>query len=159
MVEIYQEKMTVDVNEEFVVFLIEMRINKLWKIHKWLPVAMAMKKMINELMQNPELGCINYESWSGRTSIMVQYWKSFEHLEKYAINKDSKHVPAWLEFNNKIRGSGDVGIWHETYVSKKRSYECVYTNMPRFGLGKVGNLIPAIDKNHTARGRMTGKNT
>lgn len=159
MVKIYKEKMTADVDEEFVVFLIGIRINKLWKIHKWLPVIMAMQAMLKELRQNPELGFINCESWLGRTSIMVQYWKSFEHLEKYATSRDSKHVPAWLKFNNKIRCSGDVGIWHETYLLKKGSYECVYTNMPRFGLGKVGNLIPAIDKNHTARGRMTGKNT
>ncbi len=154
MLNIYNGKMTSDVDEEFVVFLIGIRINKLWKVHKWLPVTMAMKKMINELKQNPEMGFINYESWSGRTSIMVQYWKSFEHLERYAKSKDSNHVPAWLEFNNRIRGNGDVGIWHETYLSRKGSYECVYTNMPRFGLGKVGNLIPAEGKHHSASGRL-----
>ncbi len=156
MAETFKEKMTADMEGEFVVFLIGMRVNTLWKIHKWLPVTLAMQRMITELKQNPELGFIHHESWLGRTSIMVQYWKSFEHLERYAINKGSQHVPAWLEFNNKIRGNGDVGIWHETYLSKKGNYECVYTNMPRFGLGKAGNFIPAIDQHHTARGRMTG---
>ena len=34
---------------DFVVFLIGMRINKFWQIHKWFPVAMAMPKMIKEL--------------------------------------------------------------------------------------------------------------
>jgi hypothetical protein len=157
MVEIYKEKMTVDINDEFVVFLIGIRINTLWKVHKWLPVFKAMQKMIKELQQNPELGFISHESWGGRTSIMVQYWKSFEHLEKYAKSNDSKHVPAWLEFNNKIRASGDVGIWHETYLAKKGSYECVYTNMPPFGLGKVDKLMLAEGKFHSAGGRLRGK--
>lgn len=154
MAVINKEKMTVDIDGEFVVFLIGIRINTLWKVHKWLPVSIAMQKMIKELKQNPELGFISHESWGGRTSIMVQYWKSFEHLEKYAKNNDSKHVPAWLDFNNKVRASGDVGIWHETYLSKKGDYECVYTNMPRFGLGKASNLIPAESKHHSARGRL-----
>ncbi len=159
MAKIYQEKMTADVDGEFVIFLIGMRINKFWKVHKWLPVTLAMQRMITELKQKPELGFISHESWFGRTSIMVQYWRSFEHLEQYAVSKDSQHVPAWLEFNNKVRTNGDVGIWHETYLSQKERYECVYTNMPQFGLGKVGKLIPAVDQHHTARGRMTGENT
>jgi hypothetical protein len=41
---------------EFVVFLIGMRINKFWKFHKFIPVAMAMPKMLKELYQNPNQG-------------------------------------------------------------------------------------------------------
>ena len=48
MAQINKERMTAETNEEFVVFLIGMRINKPWKIHKWLPVFLAMPKMINE---------------------------------------------------------------------------------------------------------------
>ncbi|HEC18909.1 MAG TPA: DUF4188 domain-containing protein, partial [Gammaproteobacteria bacterium] len=154
MTEINKEKMTAQMDHEFVVFLIGMRINKPWKVHKWLPVVMAMQRMITELRQKPELGFLHHESWLGRTSIMVQYWQSFEHLEQYAVNKDARHVPAWLEFNNRIRANADVGIWHETYLSGQGRYECVYTNMPPFGLGKAGRLIPAVDRYHTARGRM-----
>jgi hypothetical protein len=122
MAEIYKEKMTANVDGEFVVFLIGMRINSLWKIHKWLPVALSFSKVVRELRENPEFGFISHESWYGRTSIMIQYWKSFDHLITYAKNNDSKHVPAWLNFNNKIRKSGVVGIWHETYISKKGFY-------------------------------------
>lgn len=50
--------------------------------------------------------------------------------------------------------SGDVGIWHETYKISRENYECVYVNMPEFGLGKVGTLIPALGKLATAKGRM-----
>lgn len=156
MTDIFKERMTADVDGDFVVFLIGMRINKPWKIHKWLPVAMAMPRMINELYQNPEMGLVSHESWFGRTSIMIQYWKSFEHLEKYAKSKDSSHLPAWAEFNKQIGSYGDVGIWHETYLSKKGSYECVYNNMPQFGLAKVGDHVSATGRFNSASGRIQG---
>lgn len=154
MVEIVKEKMTAEMDGEFVVFIIGMRVNKFWKIHKWLPVSKAMSKMIKELESNPELGFLGHESWFGRTSVMIQYWKSINHLLEYAQNKDAVHTPAWLNFNDKIRKSGDVGIWHETYITRKGDYECVYTNMPLFGLGKIGNRVPARNEYHSARGRL-----
>jgi Domain of unknown function (DUF4188) len=41
--------MTARIDGELVVFLIGMRINRLWKCIKWLPVARAMPRMIREL--------------------------------------------------------------------------------------------------------------
>ena len=154
MTKIIKERMTADVDGEFVVFLIGLRINNFWKIHKWLPVASAMPKMLKELYKNPELGFISQESWFGRTTIMVQYWKSFELLENYAKSKSSAHLPAWAEFNKRVGSNGDVGIWHETYLSQKGKYECVYNNMPQFGLAKVGAHIPATGKHKTASDRI-----
>jgi len=151
---ISKEKMTVEVEGEFVVFLIGMRINSFWKVHKWLPVAKAMTRMIRELRRDPDSGFLGFESWFGRTTLMVQYWKSIDQLLEYAQNKDAEHTPAWLNFNDNIRKSGDVGIWHETYISGKGKYECVYTNMPRFGLARVGNYVPAKGGYHSARGRL-----
>ena len=159
MVEIIKERMTAEVKGDFVVFLIGMRINNLWKIHKWLPVAMAMPKMVNELYKNPDMGFISHEQWFGRTTIMVQYWKSFEHLENYAKSKTSNHLPAWAEFNKKIGSNGDVGIWHETYLSKQGSYESVYNNMPKFGLAKAMSCVPATGKYQSANDRINCKNT
>ena len=46
--------MTAEVEGDFVVFLIGMRVNKPWKIHKWLPVFLAMPRMIKELKRTPE---------------------------------------------------------------------------------------------------------
>ncbi len=159
MVDIIKERMTAEVEGEFVVFLIGMRINSFWKIHKWLPVALAMPKMVNELYKNPDMGLLSHEQWSGRTTIMVQYWKSFEHLETYAKNKNSNHLPAWKEFNNNIGSNGDVGIWHETYLSKQGSFESVYNNMPKFGLAKAMNSVSATGKLRTANERLKRKNT
>jgi hypothetical protein len=159
MTEIIRERMTADVEGEFAVFLIGLRINKPWKIHKWLPVTRAMSKMLEELDQHPQLGFISQESWFGRTTIMVQYWESFEKLESYAKNKSSSHLPAWAEFNKKVGSNGDVGIWHETYLSQKGKYECVYNNMPQFGLAKVGNHVPATGKLKAASNRISGNDS
>ena len=99
---ILPKRMTAVAEGDFVVFLIGMRINKPWKIHKWLPVAQAMSSMLNELNRTPDLGLLAHEQWFGRTTIMVQYWKSFDHLEVYAKNKSLAHLPAWSRFNKLV---------------------------------------------------------
>ena len=94
------------------VFLIGIRVNKPWKIHKWLPVFLAMPRMVKELAANPESGFLGH-LMSPR--VMVQYWRSFDDLEAYARSKDQEHWPAWVAFNKRVGTSrGDVGIWHET---------------------------------------------
>ena len=61
MPKIYDKRMTARTEDEFVVFLIGMRINKPWKIHKWLPVALAMPRMLKELYAQPELGLLHQD--------------------------------------------------------------------------------------------------
>lgn len=134
---------------EFVVFLIGARVNRWWKVGSWLPVARAMPRMVAELVANPELGLLGYEQAFGRTSIMLQYWKSLPHLMNYAKARDSQHLPAWREFNRRVGSNGDVGIWHETYVVRSGAYENIYNNMPPFGLGRAGTLNP-VGKRHGA---------
>src|SRR5258708_31049951 len=99
--------MCAEVDSEVVVFLIGMRFNKLWKIHKWLPVVIAMSKMLRELVQNPELGFLCEHTWFGITTVSLQYWKSVEHLQAYAKNRDRAHLPAWTAFNRVVGKSGD----------------------------------------------------
>jgi hypothetical protein len=153
MAEIIPERVTAEIEGDFVVFLIGMRINKPWKIHKWLPVFRAMPRMIKELDQHPESGYLGSVS-SG--PLMVQYWRSFEHLEAYARSHDREHWPAWVAFNKRMRDSrGDVGIWHETYLVKAGHYEAIYSGMPPHGLGTVGRLVAASGKKDAARGRVT----
>ena len=36
---------------------------------------------------------------------------------------------------------GPVGIWHETYLVEPGKFECVYGNMPRFGLAAAGDHV------------------
>ncbi len=153
MAKIIEKRMTARIKGDFVVFIIGLRINKLWKFHKWMPVALAMPKMINELSKNPESGFLGFQNFGGIPPVMIQYWKSFEHLAAYAKDKEGNHFPAWREFNKKIKQS-DVGIWHETYIIKDGMYENIYNNMPPYAMGKLGNLIPAEGTMSSAYGRM-----
>jgi hypothetical protein len=146
------QRMTVHLEGDFVVFLIGMRINRWWKFHKWLPVATAMPKMLKELSKKPESGFLGAEF---TFKIIVQYWRSFEHLEAYAKDRDGLHYPAWKAFNTKVRSNGDVGIWHETYKVRAGEYEVIYNNMPKYGLGKIGELEPAVGKKEYAASRIS----
>jgi len=58
-----------------------------------------------------------------------------------------------VEFNKRVGSSGDVGIWHETYLVSAGRYDSVYNNMPPIGLGSVTGLIPAAGRKATAAGR------
>ena len=152
MTKIIPKRVTANIQGDFVVFLIGMRINKPWKIHKWLPVAQAMPKMIKELYQHPECGFLGHIM---SFKVIVQYWKSFEHLEAYARDPNHEHWPAWVEFNRKLgKSRGDVGIWHETYKVRAGEYECVYSGMPLFGLAKASQMIDATGDLASAKGRL-----
>ena len=151
---IHKERLTATLEGDFVVFLIGMRINKPLLIHKWLPVAQAMPRMLKELGRQPELGFIHAEMWFSRTIVLVQYWRSMEQLLAYAKSKDAEHLPAWRSFNQAVGIDGSVGIWHETYKVSAGNYESVYVNMPRFGLGRAGVLQPASGGRQSASGRL-----
>jgi len=152
---IVPERVTARVDGDFVVFLIGMRINSWWKVHKWLPVFLAMPRMLRELESDPESGLLESRTWLGlRAPLVVQYWESFEALEAYARDTEGEHLPAWKAFNRRIGEGGDVGIWHETYLVREGEYEAVYNNMPPTGLGEVGEVAPASGRSETAAGRL-----
>lgn len=153
MSQIFNARFTAKTDQPFVVFLIGMRINKLWAVHKWLPVAAAMGPMMVELYKHPEkgfLGGIFTITPSG--PLTIQYWRSFEDLERFARNPDDPHLPAWKRFFQKSRG-GAVGVWHETYLIQPDQYEAVYNSMPRFGLASVMEHVP-LKSTSGARKRM-----
>lgn len=152
MAKTINQRMTVKPEDDLVIFLIGMLINRWWKIHKWLPVVMAMPKMLKELSEKKEeFGFLGFESSFG---MILQYWKSFEDLDAYAKNRNASHLPAWKAFNEKVKSNGDVGIWHETYKIRSGEYECIYNNMPPYGLGKTGKLIPVAGKMEAAADRI-----
>lgn len=139
---------------DFVVFLIGMRFNKPWKVWRWLPVARAMPPMLRVLAERPELGCLGTHQWVGRTTIIVQYWKSFEHLDRFARDEDLPHLEPWRRFNRVVRASGDVGVWHETYKVRAGEFEAVYANMPAFGLAAATGHVPVAGVGHSAAVRL-----
>ena len=140
---------------DFVVFLIGMRINRPWKPHKWLPVLTAMGPMVRELEQDPASGFLGAgQGFMFGGPALVQYWRSFDHLDRYARDAQARHLPAWGRFNQRVRGSGDVGIWHETYQVRAGEYEAIYGNMPRVGLAEVAEHVPIGSTTATAARRI-----
>ncbi len=141
-----------------VLFLIGMRLNQIWKPWKWLPVAVAMPRMLVELQKDRSLGLVGTPRTllSGRTILVWQYWESFEHLEAYSKSASASHLPAWRSFNSKIRDNGSVGIFHETVLLADDRVETVYGNMPTFGLAAVTGAVPAKRRGQTAKARLTG---
>lgn len=145
---------TAQSEEEFVVFLIGMRINRWWMVHRWLPLIWAMSGMIRELTLNPELGFVGGKTWFGRTIMLVQYWRSFDQLEAYAHARGLRHLPAWTEFNRRIANNETVGVFHESYRVAPGQFENVFVNMPPTLLGRCATLVEARGKLARARGRM-----
>jgi hypothetical protein len=154
---VFRGRYTACIDGDFVVFLIGMRINRLLAFRKWMPVARAMPAMVEQLLAHPELGLLHAESylyWRGVG--VVQYWRSFEQLERFARDPNLSHLDAWKHFNRAVGADGSVGIWHETYLVKAGQYECLYGNMPRRGLARAAEHLPAVGARETARRRLGG---
>jgi len=154
MTSVIAKRMTAQIEREVIVFLIGMRINRVWKLHKWLPVARAMPRMLRELRATPVSGLLGFHTWIGNPTITLQYWRSFEDLEHYAKDPGHVHRSAWAAFNRAIASNGDVGIWHETYRVRPGDFECIYNNMPLFGLARATKSVPAQGRRESASGRM-----
>jgi hypothetical protein len=142
-------------DDEVVVFLIGMRINALWKVHRWLPIFLVAPRMVSELRAADESGLLG--SWTflspPRGIGFVQYWADFESLREYARDGDGLHLDAWREYN---AGDDTVGIWHETY--RVSASETVYNEVPPRGLGAAAgsDLVPATGRQASAAGRIDG---
>jgi hypothetical protein len=153
MAKVAGRRMTAEVDGDFVVFLIGARVNS--KLHvlealRDLGGRRGMKHMLDHLMAHPEKGLLGYEM--GFPTI-VQYWRSFEHLEAFARNADDPHLDVWRNYWRRVGKSSRTGIWHETYLVRAGEYEAVYGNMPPHGLGKVGRLVP-VAEGSSARARL-----
>jgi hypothetical protein len=146
--------MTHDYDGDLVVFLIGMRINKLWRPDLWLPTFLAMGPMLAELSKDKDSGLLGYRvTLTAGGPLLVQYWSSHEKLYDYASDRNAAHRPAWVAFNRRARKApGAVGIWHETYVVERA--ESIYSGMPVSGLAAVTTAVPVARRGETARERL-----
>ena len=155
MAQIVNGRFTARADEPFVVFMIGMRINRPLAIRKWLPTVRAMGPMLRELYQHPEKGFLGAEFFVYRWGpAILQYWRSFEELERFARNPDDPHLPAWQRFNRTVGSDGSVGIFDETFIVQRGSSEAIYSNMPVFGLAKATEHVRAVGGRETARRRL-----
>jgi hypothetical protein len=112
--------------------------------------------MLRTLFTQPEKGFLHAEFfWNFSGPVLIQYWRSFEELEKFARNPSDPHLAAWRKFNELVGSDGTVGIWHETYMVNPDRFETLYGNMPRFGLGAAMEHIEAVGRRRTARKRLS----
>ena len=138
---------------DFVVFLIGARFNSKWQAFRAasdLGGRRGMGHMLNYLTDHPEKGLLGYEH-AGFT--IIQYWRSFEHLEAFARDDSDPHLAVWRNYWKRVGRSSRTGIWHETYLVRDGEYETIYNNMPPRGLGKAASLVPAAEAS-TARHRL-----
>jgi hypothetical protein len=155
MTELIDEQVTAELDDGFVVFRLGMRINSLWKVHRWVPILRAAGRMVDEVETDPDSGFLAVERRLGaRTLETIQYWRSFDHLREYALDPDASHAPSMQSTLERMEECDDVGIWHELYVVDDGSYETVYYNTPPTGLGKAGTLYPTEGERRTAAGRL-----
>lgn len=152
MAEVAGRRMTAEIEGDFVVFLIGARVSKLQLVRSVMDLGgrRGMKHMLDYLVERPEKGLLAYEI--GIPTI-VQYWRSFEHLEAFAKDKDDPHLEVWRRYWRRVGRSERTGIWHETYLVRAGEYEAVYGNMAPHGLGKAGRLVP-VSESSSARARL-----
>ena len=151
---VHRGRYTAEMPVDFVVFLIGMRINRPWKVHKWLPVFVAMPRMLRCLDQHPEAGLLEWHNAWINGPAVVQYWRSFEDLNRFARAPEQPHLPVWKWYNRAVHASGDVGTWHETYKVHAAEHESIYSNMPRIGLAAAAAHIPVGSSAQSAARRI-----
>ena len=150
MAEIAGRRMRAEIDGDFVVFLIGARFNSKRQLARsFLDVGgrRGMAHMLQYLMAHPEKGLLGFQQL-GLVNI-VQYWRSFEHLEAFARDEDDPHLAVWRTYWKRVGASGRTGMWHETYLVRAGEYEGIYGNMPPFGLGKAARLVPAAESSST----------
>ncbi|MCP2260469.1 protein of unknown function (DUF4188) [Streptoalloteichus tenebrarius] len=146
---------TAEVPEDGVtVFLIGMRVNRPLRVDRWWPVFRAMPRMLRHLAEHPEAGLLGWRPWFGRTTLLLTYWRSVEHLLAFAGDQAAPHAPAWRDFNRRVGADGTVGVWHETYQVRRGSAEAVYVNMPPFGMAAATTSVPVTPATTSARRRL-----
>jgi hypothetical protein len=150
---------TADARGDVIVLLIGMHINRFWAVHHWLPVMLAMFRMLAELKRRPGRGLLSRVllTASPRTYYVVQYWESKAKLYDYASAADGLHHVMWGRINRKDRAGkmrGHVGIWHEAYVVPEGSYEAIYADMPAFGLAAAHGQVPLEARGRYAKDRF-----
>jgi hypothetical protein len=147
---------TVDLEGDFVVFLIGAEIRDAKGGGRAAELLMAMIDMLGELEQDLSKGLLGYQVFGAVGGVIVQYWRSFEALEAYAKNPDAKHAPVWREWNRLAEDEvSGAGIWHETFKVAAGQYEAIYQNMPVTGLQKAGTPTTLTNARLTARQRIS----
>lgn len=153
---IYSGRYAALVEEPVTLFLVGLRIHRWRSVRTWLPLLLGLLRLKRLLKGQPARGMRGAKVWwSGREILVVQYWDSYDQLERFALDRDGEHVKVWRQFNVTV-GAGEkpaVGVWHECYRADPSDCECVYSNMPRMGLAKATGHVKAAALRESGRPR------
>jgi hypothetical protein len=130
--------------------LIGLRVNRWYAVRHWVPVLMAMPRMLRELAADPDSGLLGYRLLLGPSLgqvMVIQYWRRAGDIRAFAHDPERGHRPAETAFWKRyFAGKGAVGIWHEMLSVRAGGYQCLYGDMPPIGLGAIMGLQPAINR-------------
>jgi len=153
MAQVRPGRFAAEIDGDFVVFLIGARLNKPWlALRSFADLGgrrAGMRAMLDDLTAHPEKGLLGYRMG---VSTIVQYWRSFEHLEAFARDPGDLHRPTWLEWFRRDP-KGRTGIWHETYLVRAGDYEAIYDSVPEAGLAAAGRVVP-LTGSSSSRSRL-----
>jgi len=123
-----QGRHAAEIDGDFVVFLIGARFELRHPVRTFRDLGgrRGMKHMLDYLSAHPERGLLAYEM--GLPTI-VQYWRSFEHLEAFAKNTDDPHLAVWRNYGSArppAAGSGTRPTWYGPVTTRRsmRTQRC-----------------------------------
>src|SRR6266487_7056231 len=109
MAKVMPGRYTAQIDEPFVVFLIGMRINKLFAFWKWIPTAHAMWPMLRTLFQHLEKGFLGGQ--------VFFYWRGIALVSTGVHLKILKRLPeigkshTWLPGGAITRPLAQMAVW------------------------------------------------
>jgi hypothetical protein len=152
---VHPGRFTAKLDAPVVVFLIGMRINNYLDVRRWWFVVSQMGPMLRVLLQHREKGLLHFETFvSHRGVMMLQYWSSYDALERFARSSDDPHLGSWRNFNRIVGSHPSAGIWHETYTIAPGQFEGIYGNMPLWGMAAATTHAPVGAGRESAKERL-----
>jgi len=148
---------TAELDGDFVVFLIGAMVHDPVAAPEATRLLMAMAEMLDEVEADPSHGLLGYtRHGEPGHGLIVQYWRSFDDLERYARNPGARHAPVWRAWNRLAADErSGAGIWHETFKVAAGDYDAVYQNVPVMGLQNAGRPLTVTEARDSARARLT----
>lgn len=140
----YIAQVSNQIEEPYILLFLGIRVNHFHLFWKWIPTVLASFPMVYSLVRHRAAGFLGGQAFFFRPGLgIVQYWRSFDDLERFARSKKHPHLKGWRWYNKAIGASGQVGLFHEVFLIKPGGQEAVYDNMPPFGLSLAAKHVPA----------------
>jgi len=103
MADVRQGRWTARIEGDFVVFLIGARLSARHPVRSFQDLGgnRGMRHMLDYLMQHPEKGLLGYQA-NLPSLTTVQYWRSFDHLERFATDETDPHLAPWRAYWKRV---------------------------------------------------------